>query len=1018
MTRAGRLALACAALALVAEAQPRASLSGGVCDPSGSPIPGAAVTAWNQESGLRRTTLTGGDGRYRIESLLAGTYKVAIRRSGFQTQVRIDFPLQANSGTLDFVLQVGSVHEVVTIRGDAPILNASDASLAVSVDRGVAEALPLNGRGVLSLIELAPGVVTTPATLGEAGQFSVSGQRQNANSFEVDGLNANNGVGGGGLPAQFSGGTLPMLTAFGSMHAMASLDEVEDVRIETSSFAPEYGRMPGGRISLTTRSGTAQFHGGVSGALRNASFDANDWFSNSRGLTRPVSRLGDWGATFAGPLPGNRSFFFAAYEGLRLDAPYSWESVVPSLADRAQAPAALQPLLAAFPLPNLGAALSAGVYTRPGSLESGTLRLDHALTSQSSLFFRLRQSPSTADSGYAEVDRSRFSAGSFTLGVTVFPNAFLANDARLGVSRVAVSSVWNFSGAGGAQPADLAASFGNPLASSTNYGAAVYAFGIGGIGAIYAGVSSPSRQGQTQLADTLSWNRAEHAVRVGVAYERLTPARDNTATGVSGTFWSIAGLLSGQPLLLNVSQTGQAASLIENLSAFAQDTWRVHPKLTITYGVRWELTPSPATRAGFVSQIPSGSSEGGVTSPPVPPSGTDPTAPPGLAPAGPPSATPSYSLWPTRYTQLAPRLGVAYRLSPETVVRGGWGVFHDVSFSVATDPVNGFPYNRWQFSSPVAGGGGSPVLTAERGISYAPSLRLPYTEEWNLAAERVFTRIGTLAASYVGSHGVHALRREGRAIPGTRLIDDAVATNNGSSLYGAFDLRFQRAYSNGISSLVAYTYSHSIDNGSWDNAVYFTQGPWSAASDRASSSFDVRHNLVASLAWKCKNWSLATIGRARSGFPIDVLSGENLLGLSFDDAPRPDRVPGAPIWIASAAGGRALNPAAFSAPAGVLQGNLGRNSIAGFGFYQVDLAVSRDFPFRERCRLSLRADAYNTLNHPMPGDPVPYLDSPQFGTSIAGLNDVLGMGSPHSGLAPSLQMGSPRTLQFSARLSF
>ncbi len=129
---------------------------------------------------------------------------------------------------------------------------------------------------------------------------------------------------------------------------------------------------------------------------------------------------------------------------------------------------------------------------------------------------------------------------------------------------------------------------------------------------------------------------------------------------------------------------------------------------------------------------------------------------------------------------------------------------------------------------------------------------------------------------------------------------------------------------------------------------------------------------------------------------------------------------GVPVWLADphAFGGRRLNPAAFAIPIGTLQGNLGRDALAGFGFYQLDLAVSRDFRLGERRHVELRADAYNALNHAMPGDPIPYLNSPLFGVSNASLNAVLGTGSPHSGLAPDLQIGSPRTLQFTARFSF
>jgi hypothetical protein len=1016
------------ALATPAAPQNRASLAGNVRDASDSAILGAAVTAWNQETGLRRTTQTSPDGRYRIDSLPAGSYKVAVRRPGFQTQVRLDFELPPDGGDLDFILQVGSIHEVVTIRGSPPLLNTSDASVSVSLNRAFAESLPLNGRGILSLVELAPGVVTTPATLGEAGQFSVSGQRQNANILEVDGVSVNSGVSGSGLPAQFSGGTLPMMTAFGSTHTLASLDEVDETRVDTSSFAPEYGRMPGGHISLTTRSGTEEFHGSLYASLRNSVFDANDSFANSRGLGHAASRLADWGATFGGPVVRNHTFFFAAYEGLRLNEPYTWNAVVPSLAARAQAPVLFQPLLAAFPVPNIGANLFGAVLTRPAALDSGTLRLDHSLTPQTALFLRVRESPSSADSGYAQVNRSRFSVGGLTLGLTAFPNASLVNDARVHVSRVAVSSDWSFTGAGGSRPVDLAAAFNRPLGpgAAATPGPALYGFGLGGIGTVYSGTSSPSRQGQLEIGDTLSWTGGSHSLRVGASYQRLTPARDRTATAVSGTSWSLQDLLSAHPLSLNISQSEQASSLIETLSAFAQDTWRIDRNLTVTYGARWELTPSPALRAGSIGQGSTATAVDVGTAPPFSPPALPPGPPPGSPPiVSPPSSslTPVVfsSLWPTRYTQLAPRVGAAYKLSPETVVRAGWGLFYDVAFSIATDPINGFPYNRWQFSTVGGVLGAAPVaMSPALSISYAPGLRLPRTEEWNVSIEHLFPRAGTVAASYVGSHGVDGLRREGSAIPGLRLIDSLVSTNHGSSDYHALELQYHRALATGLSSTVAYTYSHSIDNGSWDNAVYYTQGPWTAASDRASSSFDVRHNFTASLVWQKRKWKVAAIARARSGFPIDVLTSENLLGLSFDDATRPDVVPGVPVWIADAhvPGGRRLNPAAFAVPAGTLEGNLGRNAIGGFGFYQVDMAISRSLPLGDRWRLDLRADAYNALNHRMPGDPVPYLDSPLFGVSNAALNAVLGTGSPHSGLAPSLQMGSPRTLQFTARFSF
>ena len=535
-----------------------------------------------------------------------------MRRPGFQTQVRLDFDLPPDGGGLDFVLQVGSLHEVVLIRGSPPPLNTSDASVSVSLNRAFTESLPLNGRGILSLVELAPGVVTTPATLGEAGQFSVSGfqrQKRPTSSRNLDGYRCeNSGVQRRrACQLQFSGGTLPMMTAFGSTHSLASLEEVDEVRVDTSSFAPEYGRMPGGHISLTTRSGTGEFHGSLYTSLRNSVFDANDSYANSRGLGHAASRLADWGATFGGPLVRNRTFFFATYEGLRLEEPYTWNTVVPSLAARAQAPVFYQPLLAAFPIPNMGANLFGAVLTRPASLDSGTLRLDHSLTPQIALFLRVRESPSSADSGDAQVNRSRFSVGGVTLGLTAFPNTSgwsqrrpRAGFAGCGLLRLELPRVQEKLATGGPgrrlQPLARSCCHTRPQRST--------GFGLGGIGTVYSGTSSPSRQGQLEIADTLSWSGGSHALRIGTSYQRLTPARDRTATAVSGTSWSLQDLLLGHPLSLNVSQSEQASSLIETLSAFAQDTWRIDRNLTVTYGVRWELTPSPALRTAWAS--PSG----------------------------------------------------------------------------------------------------------------------------------------------------------------------------------------------------------------------------------------------------------------------------------------------------------------------------------------------------------------------------------------------------------------------------
>lgn len=207
-------------------------------------------------------------------------------------------------------------------------------------------------------------------------------------------------------------------------------------------------------------------------------------------------------------------------------------------------------------------------------------------------------------------------------------------------------------------------------------------------------------------------------------------------------------------------------------------------------------------------------------------------------------------------------------------------------------------------------------------------------------------------------------------------------------------------------------------------------GPQAPASrDRASASFDVRHSVNAGLSWEMpaaarlrsfgRGWNWSGTLRARTGFPIDILDGENLLGIGFDNLTRPDLIPGLPLWLsdAGAPGGRRLNRAAFVVPANG-QGTLGRNAIAGFGLAQFDLAVQRRFALGDQAALEFRAESINALNHPGFADPVRFLDSPLFGQPASMLQLMLGSGSPHSGLAPVFQPGGPRSMQATLRFVF
>jgi hypothetical protein len=293
-------------------AQRSAYIHGHVIDPSQAAVPEALIAVVNQDSGFRRVVQTGPDGDYAVGSLESGLYKVTVRKDGFRTMIRFNVKVaNLEAARVDFTLCVGAVQETITVEGTAPLTGQEDASIGVRVFREDIQRLPLNGSGVLGLLELSPGTNITPATRGEAGQFTANGQRPNANYFTVDGASANTGVTAGGLPAQTTGGVLPAMSAFGSLDSLLPVEAVDELRVQTSNGVSELGRLPGANIALTSRSGSNEFHGSVVYRFRDEILAANDWFANVSGESRGPLRLHDIAPSFGGPLHRDHSYFFS-----------------------------------------------------------------------------------------------------------------------------------------------------------------------------------------------------------------------------------------------------------------------------------------------------------------------------------------------------------------------------------------------------------------------------------------------------------------------------------------------------------------------------------------------------------------------------------------------------------------------------------------------------------------------------------------------------------------------------------
>src|SRR6266849_3978354 len=352
--RAFVLVFACLAGSAMCRADELAAVTGLVTDPNGRSVPGVTVIITNLATNVASRTVTNDQGIYRVPSLQPGIYRITIDKDGFKSIVKSGIELHVQDvASINFELQIGSVNETVTVEAGGLVVNTTDAAVSTVIDRQFVENLPLNGRSFNTLLQLTPGVVIAPVANGDAaGQFSVAGQRTDANNFTVDGVSANFGTRSGFPPGATGSGQTPAFSAVGGTSSLVSVEALQEFRVETSSASPEYGRMPGAQVVLTTRSGTNDIHGGLYEYFRNDALDANDWFANAARRNRAPERHNDFGGFLGGPIVSGKTFYFLSYEGARLRLPQTSVIQVPSVAARGAASTAAAPYLESYPLPD------------------------------------------------------------------------------------------------------------------------------------------------------------------------------------------------------------------------------------------------------------------------------------------------------------------------------------------------------------------------------------------------------------------------------------------------------------------------------------------------------------------------------------------------------------------------------------------------------------------------------------------------------------------------------------------
>lgn len=1020
-----------------------ATLSGTVMDPSSAVVPDALVQVTNSDTNITATARTNKAGVYVVSALKPGRYRVLVTKQGFKQISVTDVMLNVQDViSRNFNLQLGAASETISVTADGANINTQDASVSTVVDRNFAENLPMNGRSFQTLIQLTPGVVLTTNNGNDQGQFSINGQRAASNYWMVDGVSANIGIAATSQPSNGLSGSLGSFSASGGTNSLVSVDAMQEFRIQTSTFAPEFGRTPGGQISIATRSGTNGFHGALFDYLRNDALDANDWFADNKGLPKPGERQNDFGGTLGGPVVKDRTFFFFSYEGLRLRLPQTTLTTVPNLVSRQNAVPALQPYLNAFPLPN-GPTAGNGVaefnasYSNKSNLDAYSLRVDQKIKTNLIFFARYNYSPSDLVQRGQGVPLSNVTPATITTQTatagatwTILPS--LLNDLRLNYSRTGAESHFVQDTFGGAVPVSA---FQVPSPFQVQNSEILFIIGSLINGNLAAGTQFRNTQRQFNIVDNVAIQRSSHSLKFGIDYRRLSPDVRAFRYFQESFFDDVPSAAAGTPVSAGIGSSLPITFLLRNVSVFGQDTWRITPRMTVTYGLRWDIDVTPRSLSGPTLSAVTGYDLKDLSRL-------------ALAPVG---ALP----FQTTYGNIAPRFGVAYQVdkNPDrgTVVRGGFGVFYDLATSEVGNLVSAFSYPDGATSF----FGGSfpftasqlqpPQITPDGGIeAFDPNLKLPYTLQWNVAVEHGLGRQQSLSASYVGAAGRRLLQTSFISAPTVSIPIAQLIGNSGSSDYNALQIQFERRLTGGFQALASYVWSHSIDTasaGSFANKSNRVPGAVANA-NRGASDFDIRHALSAALTYQIPSvtrtrltraisarWSLQSIIQARSGPPVDITDAHfSKFNNRFFAAVRPDLVLGQPLYLTGSQfpGGKAFNPAAFIDPPAdpktrspLRQGTLPRNVLRAFGAVQWDAAVHRDFHLVESVKLQFRAEMFNVLNHPNFGAPSGRFGAGGFGISNQTLGQSLSGGNVGAGgFSPLYQIGGPRSIQLALKLMF
>ena len=990
-----------AAMAGAASAQVTAgTLAGRVTDAAGQPIAQAEVRAEDGGHGVARQAATDASGFYRFADLPPASYDLAVTASGFRHASRDGVAIAVASATrLDFTLVLTAAAETVDVVGAAPALQTASGALGLVLDRDQIDRLPLNRRDFLQLALLTPGVQgpVDDSELSARGAVSmhVNGAREEYNNFLLDGVDNND--------------------AYVNRYVVQpSVDAVQEFKVETNSYSAEYGRSAGGQVNVVTRRGSRTLTGFAYEYFRDRALDASNFFEGD--VKQPFSR-NQFGGGVGGPLVADRTFFFGTVDQLREREGLSRLAVVPGAAERLGNLAALgvavrdpftgrpfagnvipadrisplaRKVVGLFPAANRTAA-GANYLGQPRQRSDDTqvtVRGDQRLSASDQLMARFSAGrpnlfePFTEGTGFtdgfgdvvtdrtwnATVQHQHVLSGRVVNSLRVGANGF-SREVLTENHATDVGAAW------GVNWLDVAPeSHGYPIINVAGYSKVGDAFALPIL-----------RNAKTyQAADDLSVDTGNHLVKVGGEFRhiRLDSKLDLFSRGqlsFTGAFSGsgLGDLLLGLPTFgIQAVSNNPIAMRTNAASAFVQDDWRVRPHLTVNVGVRYEYVAPPVDAVDGMSTLNFATRR-------VVQVGTNGVSRSGLTPDR---------------DNLAPRLGVSWRVTDRTVVRGGYGLFYDSGMLT----VNTAQYfNPPQFTLRVFVPSAQGLLSLANPFPTAGGFAPPATlsvlspdfvngrlQHWNLAVERELPSRGIVTIAYAGSHGSDLVQPAdvNQPSPGPGDVDARrpyggfsdifLVQSSGTSRFDSLQATFDRRMSRGFSIRGVYTLSKSTDDASAFLGTpadpNYPQNSHDLAAERAPSSFDVRHRVALSYIVDLPRTSRWTRGLQIQGITV-LHSGQPFTPiLRFDNSntgntggttagsDRPNRVgdpgidnPGADAWFSTRA---------FAIPAPYTFGNAGRNSLRGPGYASFDLAASRRAEVGRRGAVTIGLQVFNLFN--------------------------------------------------------